>query len=59
VLTVSDDGRGFDPSTVSADHLGLSIIRERSRAIAATLRIASQPGHGTTVEIAWEPFAEG
>ena len=59
VLTVSDDGRGFDPSTVSSDHLGLSIIRERSQAIGAALRIASQPGQGTTVEIAWEPSPEG
>ena len=54
VLTVSDDGRGFDPSEVSSDHLGLDIIRERSQAIGAALRIASQPERGTTVEIVWE-----
>ena len=36
-LRISDDGRGFDPATVSPDHLGLGIIRERAsnqRAVA-------------------------
>jgi nitrate/nitrite-specific signal transduction histidine kinase len=28
-LTVADNGTGFDPSSVSADHLGLKIMRER------------------------------
>ncbi len=53
-LTVSDDGRGFDPERVSQDHLGLGIMRERAQAIGAALRIAGGPGRGTTVEVAWE-----
>ena len=52
-LTVSDDGRGFDPERVSQDHLGLGIMRERAQAIGAALRIAGDPGQGTTVEVAW------
>jgi ligand-binding sensor domain-containing protein/GAF domain-containing protein len=52
-LWISDDGCGFDPATVSPNHLGLGIIRERSQAIGAALRIASQPGTGTVVEVAW------
>ena len=51
---ISDDGRGFDPATVSPDHLGLGIIRERSQAIGAALRIESQPGMGTVIEVAWD-----
>ena len=47
VLTISDDGRGFDPATVSPEHLGLGIIRERAQAIGAALRIESEPGAGT------------
>ena len=53
-LTVSDDGRGFDPERVSQEHLGLGIMRERAQAIGAALRIAGDPGRGTTVEVAWE-----
>ncbi len=53
VLRISDDGQGFDPATVSPDHLGLGIIRERAQAISATLRIESQAGRGTVVEVAW------
>lgn len=53
-LWISDDGCGFDSAIVSPDHLGLGIIRERSQAIGAALRIASQPGTGTVIEVAWE-----
>jgi signal transduction histidine kinase len=52
-LSICDDGQGFDPATVSPDHLGLGIIRERSQAIGGALRIASQPGTGTVVEVVW------
>jgi signal transduction histidine kinase/putative methionine-R-sulfoxide reductase with GAF domain len=52
-LRISDDGRGFDPSYVPPDHLGLGIMRERAEAVGATMRIKSQPGQGTQVEVAW------
>ena len=55
VLTISDDGQGFDPAAVSSDHLGLNIIRERSQAIGAVRRIDSQPGQGTVIEVDWQP----
>jgi nitrate/nitrite-specific signal transduction histidine kinase len=53
-LHVSDDGRGFDPSSISPDHLGLGIMRERAQAIGATLEIESRPGHGTQVMVVWK-----
>lgn len=53
VLSISDDGCGFDPSSISLDHLGVSIMHERARSIGATLNIESQPGHGTRVEVTW------
>jgi len=53
-LKVADDGRGFDPTDVPADHLGLRIMHERAAAIGATLAIRSQPGRGTEVLAAWE-----
>jgi len=53
-LRVSDDGRGFDPSCVPPDRLGLGIIRERAQAIGAALTIESQPGRGTQVLVVWK-----
>ncbi|MGC9665070.1 PAS domain S-box protein [Planosporangium sp. 12N6] len=50
VVTVSDDGQGFDPGTAYPGHLGLTTMADRARAIGATLRIDSAPGRGTTVE---------
>ena len=44
LLSISDDGRGFDPAQVPHDHLGLGIMQERAEAIGATLTIDSQPG---------------
>jgi len=52
-LSVSDDGRGFDPRDVPSDRLGLGIMRERAQAIGATLTIESQPGGGTRIRVVW------
>ncbi len=53
-LSITDDGRGFDPGCVLPDRLGLGIMRERAQAIGATLTIESAPAHGTRVTIVWE-----
>ena len=51
-LTISDDGRGFDPAAPPGDgHFGLVGMRERAAAIAATLDLRSTPGAGTTVAV--------
>jgi signal transduction histidine kinase len=52
-LTVADDGTGFDPSTVTADHLGVKIMRERAEAIGAKFSIYSEPGEGTQISVIW------
>jgi signal transduction histidine kinase len=52
-LSVSDDGRGFSQTGISADHLGLGIMRERAEAINAALRVDSQIGSGTQVVVRW------
>ncbi|WP_432987329.1 GAF domain-containing protein [Dactylosporangium sp. CA-233914] len=52
VLTVADDGRGFDAGRVGGAHrrrLGLASMRERARAAGGRLLIRSRPGEGTTV----------
>ena len=53
-LSVSDDGRGFAVGEVTPDHLGLGIMRERAEAVGASLTIASEPGRGTRVAVAWQ-----
>jgi PAS domain S-box-containing protein len=55
-LTVSDDGRGFDPGAAAdplrpPDHLGILGMRERARIVAGVLDIESSPGEGTTVSL--------
>jgi PAS domain S-box-containing protein len=52
-LTIADDGSGFDPSTVTADHLGVKIMRERADAIGAKFSIYSEPGEGTQISVIW------
>jgi signal transduction histidine kinase len=50
VLTVSDDGRGFDPKN-STDGIGLVSLRARARSLDAAFDIRSQPGTGTCLEL--------
>jgi signal transduction histidine kinase len=53
ILTVMDDGIGFDPvAQAKVDgHFGLRGLQARARAMKAELRIHSAPGHGTLVEV--------
>lgn len=50
-LTVEDDGQGFDPEGVSGDRFGLVGLNERVRLIGAELRLQSDPGMGTRLEV--------
>jgi len=53
-LSVIDNGRGFDPDATHPEHFGLEIMRERSLAIDANIRINSRPGQGTEVVVQWK-----
>lgn len=53
MLSISDNGRGFDPAAVPTGHLGLQIMRERARRIDAVLEVESQAGLGTTITAIW------
>lgn len=53
VLTVADDGRGFEPSRLDGrapEHLGLVGMAERARLLGGSLQVRSAPGDGTVVE---------
>jgi two-component system NarL family sensor kinase len=49
VLTVSDDGVGFDPAAVPADHVGLRILADLAGSLDGSLTVDSTPGMGTTL----------
>jgi signal transduction histidine kinase len=53
VLTVDDDGVGFDPgaSAIRARRLGLTSMEERAKALGGRLTIDSRPGEGTRVRL--------
>jgi PAS domain S-box-containing protein len=56
VMTVTDDGRGFDVTAAlrASDGtvgLGLHTIRERAAILRGATTIISQPGHGTRVTV--------
>jgi signal transduction histidine kinase len=54
VITIEDDGQGFDPSRIWQDrqgHFGLQTMRERVESVGGELRFDSQPGQGTRVVI--------
>ncbi len=50
VVTITDDGRGFDANTQPGG-FGLNSMRERAEMVAGTVRVTSAPGAGTTVEL--------
>ena len=46
---ISDDGQGFDTTSVGGDGFGLRSMRERAALVQGQLHVASQPGRGTTI----------
>jgi len=54
VLSVTDDGRGFDPTQVGGG-TGLQGMADRLEAVGGSLEIDSTPGRGTTVR-GWVPI---
>jgi signal transduction histidine kinase len=56
ILTVEDDGIGFDPEMLAAEqesgeHLGIMAIRERAELLGGELTIDSVPGMGTRITV--------
>jgi signal transduction histidine kinase len=53
-LRIVDNGRGFEQQDAFASqggHFGLIGMRERAERLGGELRLASQPGGGTEVEV--------
>ena len=51
-VSISDDGRGFDPGEVMIKKtFGLLGMRERALTLGGDLMILSRPGRGTTIAV--------
>jgi signal transduction histidine kinase len=50
-LTIRDDGVGFDPATIPADHVGLRLLTDLATSVGGSLAIESAPGRGTTLRM--------
>jgi signal transduction histidine kinase len=51
ILSLCDNGQGFDTQTSHFGHFGLIGMRERAREIGAQLDITSQPACGVRIEV--------
>ena len=49
LITVDDDGRGFDPTMVTGGRNGLGNVRRRMESVGGACLIESRPGQGTRV----------
>ena len=49
VVTVADDGRGFDPAARGGSGHGLAGMRFRIRSGGGQMQVESAPGRGTTI----------
>ncbi|MCB1725903.1 MAG: GAF domain-containing protein [Gammaproteobacteria bacterium] len=61
-LLIEDDGVGFEDAAKSGrpgEHIGLSIMEERARRLGGNLRIESEVGEGTRVELTYQPQLTG
>jgi two-component system nitrate/nitrite sensor histidine kinase NarX len=57
-VNIQDDGCGFDPAALSAENLGLKIMRERAESVRAEIVIQSEPGVGTCIHVHWPASIE-
>jgi len=50
LLTISDDGSGFDPTRANGDHFGLVTMREGVEAVGGRWQLDTHTGGGTRIE---------
>jgi signal transduction histidine kinase len=51
ILSIADNGKGFDPSSTTKKTLGLLGMRERATMLGGRMDIVSEPGKGTNIVI--------
>lgn len=58
-VLIEDDGKGADQkveTTLPGENIGMSIMRERAERIEGVLRIESEPGEGTRIQLAFPTY---
>ena len=58
ILSVQDNGVGFQPADQDRGGMGIGIMRYRARAIGAVLELTTQPGRGTRISCRFHLQAE-
>ena len=58
VLSIMDDGVGFEPEVLSGSRFGLVNMRQRAVTIGADLQIQSKPDEGSCVRLSWKEKEE-
>jgi two-component system CheB/CheR fusion protein len=58
LLTVQDDGMGFQPDDTHAGGMGIAIMGYRARVIGANLDLKTNPGHGTQLTCGFQPSTQ-
>lgn len=53
VMTIEDNGCGYEGQILEGKHMGTAIMLERAKSIGAKLIIKSKPGCGTLVKLTW------
>jgi len=53
IMTINDNGVGFNPEATSSENLGLIIMKERAKMIGASLDLDSYPGKGTKITVGY------
>jgi signal transduction histidine kinase len=53
IMTIDDNGVGFNPEATSPENLGLIIMKERAKMIGASLDLDSYPGKGTKITVGY------
>ena len=58
IMTIKDDGSGYNPEQKVAGHMGVEIMRERANNAKISLNIESSIGNGTKITAIWKNLNE-
>jgi two-component system CheB/CheR fusion protein len=58
VLTVKDDGSGFQETETRRSGMGIAVMVHRARVIGANLDLKTTPGHGTELICGFQPSTQ-
>jgi signal transduction histidine kinase/streptogramin lyase len=59
LLSIEDNGCGFDQASIPAERMGLHILKERAEAVGARLDLNSKISKGTNIQVVWEGTLDG